>query len=50
MTEEPVEPVQTKSKESPAGQHREGDAQRPSDHLDKDEPDRETIPRKSSFL
>lgn len=50
MTDEPSEPVQIKDKESPSGQHREGDAQRPSDQLDKDEPDRETIPQKSSFL
>ena len=50
MTDDSTEPTQTKSKESPAGQHRSGDAQRPDDHLDKDQPNRETIPRKSSLL
>ncbi|MGI4731476.1 MAG: hypothetical protein ACRYFW_06990 [Janthinobacterium lividum] len=29
---------------------RDGDARRPSEHLDKDQPSRETIPRKSSLL
>lgn len=29
---------------------KEGDARRPSDHLDKDQPEGETIPRKSSLV
>ena len=29
---------------------RDGDARRPSEHLDKGQPSRETIPRKSSLL
>lgn len=51
MTPDPIET--TPDDEAPDlsnEQKGRGNAQRPSDELDKDRPNEETIPRKSSFL
>ena len=51
MTNEPIKPITDTDPPAVAAEpHHEGSAQRPSDQLDKGEPDGETIPRKSSLL
>ena len=51
MGEDPIKPTTETDRPNLSTEHQQnGDARRPSDHLDKDQPDQEIIPRKSSFL
>ncbi|TCP34605.1 hypothetical protein [Sphingomonas sp. BK235] len=51
MTEDDTKPTELTERPNLSTEHqREGDARRPSDTLDKGQPARETIPRKSSLL
>ncbi|MBB4618624.1 hypothetical protein [Sphingomonas abaci] len=48
--DDPIKPTQdTKDPNLSTEHQRDGDARRPSDTLDKGQPDQETIPRKSSL-
>lgn len=49
--QDPIKPTQETRDPNLSTEHqREGDARRPSETLDKGQPDGETIPRKSSLL
>ena len=48
--DEPIKPTTETDKPNLSTEHQqEGDARRPSDTLDKGQPDKETVPRKSSL-
>ena len=48
---DPIKPTTETDDPNLSTEHQQsGDARRPSDTLDKDQPDEETIPRKSSLL
>lgn len=50
MTDDPIEPTtETRDPNLSTEHQKSGDARRPSDRLDKDQPNEETIPRKSSL-
>lgn len=49
--EDPIKPTTQTDKPNLSTEHQaDGDARRPGDQLDKDQPSEETIPRKSSLL
>ena len=48
---DPIKPTTETDRPNLSTEHQQqGDARRPSDRLDKDQPNKETIPRKSSLL
>lgn len=50
MPDEPIKPTSETDRPNLSTEHqRDGDARRPSDTLDKGQPNEETIPRKSSL-
>ena len=50
MADDPIKPTKETDHPNLSTEHqRDGDARRPSDTLDKGQPDEETIPRKSSL-
>ena len=50
MADDAIKPTtETRAPNLSTEHQKSGDARRPSDTLDKDQPDRETIPRKSSL-
>lgn len=51
MPDDPIKPTTETDRPNLSTEHQhEGDARRPSDTLDKGQPDGETIPRKSSLI
>jgi hypothetical protein len=51
MADDAIKPTTETDRPNLSTEHqRDGDARRPSDTLDKGQPDKETIPRKSSLL
>ena len=51
MDEDAIKPTTETDRPNLSTEHQQqGDARRPSDRLDKDQPSEETIPRKSSLL
>ncbi len=51
MDDDAIKPTTETERPNLSTEHqRDGDARRPSDTLDKGQPDQETIPRKSSLL
>ena len=49
--DDPIKPTTETDRPNLSTEHqREGDARRPKDRLDKDQPDEETIPHASSLL
>ena len=51
MTDDPIKPTTETQDPNLSTEHQQhGDARRPSDTLDKGQPNEETIPRKSSLL
>lgn len=50
MTDDPIKPtIETRDPNLSTEHQKSGDARRPSDTLDKNQPNEETIPRKSSL-
>ncbi|HEU0045878.1 hypothetical protein [Sphingomonas sp.] len=50
MSDEPIKPTEVTENPNLSTEHQQvGDARRPSDQLDKGQPNEETIPRKSSL-
>ncbi|WP_341209002.1 hypothetical protein [uncultured Sphingomonas sp.] len=51
MTDDAIHPTTETERPNLSTEHqKQGDARRPSDQLDKGQPNKETIPRKSSLL